>query len=254
MLPNEISLADAQAVRRDLMAGKKVEWRTIESPIAPEDISQLTINPEMLRDSLLKLKREFPEELGQKSRAGTLFDSRAAVIIHKLLQIDDAAASRQEFWAWLSLKYFWELINWRHGGKNDFAIPENFSITKRYHGLIERLWFRAELGQVDGKDPYKYIESATDRDFWESGVVRRSFSSCRPVARAFVRYQFQNRTGYLHLTDPEGVRELYKRLSRIYATVALDVLDDDNAFTLISDLATGLKRTNRQQDGAGSRK
>jgi hypothetical protein len=62
-----------------------------------------------------------------------------------------------------------------------------------------------------------------------------------------VRYQFQNSRGYLHLTDPGGVRQLYKRLSRTYATVALDVLSDAEAAALIAGLAHGLSKSGRDQ-------
>lgn len=242
MVPKQLTLADAQLVRQTLMQGGEVDWHSVEMPLAPEDVAQPSVDPLGLQRSLLKLKNRFPNVLPPKSRDGTMFDSEAAVLIHRSLRLDDATAAHQGFWAWISLRYFWDIINWRHGSRREPAIPENFSITKRHHGLLERLWFRAELGQMEGGDPYRFVLRATDRDFWESGVVRHSYSSCRAFGRAFIRYQFQDGRGRLHLTDPGGVRELYKRACRIYATVALDVLDEKQAFDLITELATGLKK------------
>jgi hypothetical protein len=245
MESKQISLSDAQRVYNELALGQAIDWKSIETPVTSEDGQKLIVDPKTLEQSLLELKRSYPEELGARSADGTRFDAEASVVIHKALPLDDITAARQEFWAWLSLRFFWDLTNWRHGSRSKLAIPENFSITKRRHGLLERLWFRAELGRADGKNPYQFVLKARDRDFWESGIIRPSYSSCRPVALALVRYQFQNGNGYLHLTDPQGVRELYKRIRRIYSTVALDLLDGDQAFDLIAELGRGLKRSGR---------
>lgn len=251
----QISLSEAQRAYNTLRVGDSVDWASIEMPVIPKHITKKTADIEALQKALTTLKHKFPLALSARSTEGTSFDAKAAILIHKSLQIDDFVAGRPEFWAWLSLKHFWGLVNWRHRGSKDEAIPENFSVTKRRHGLLERLWFRAEIGKVPGKDdPYGYVSSATDRDFWESGIIRTSYSSCRELAQAFIRYQFQVEGGYLHLTDPDGVRELYKRLKRIYATVSLDLLEEEQAYELVSDLGDGLTKSKYAKRAIGTRK
>lgn len=243
MKPQQIDLTDAVRIYYDLKTDGQIDWEKIETPILTDASQIKDLDVELLVHRLEELKRKYPGELPAKGSIGTAFDAKAAVIIHECLRIEDGLAARQEFWAWLSLKFFWPLITWRHKGNQDFAIPQNFSVTTRKYGLLERLWFRAELGKIDGADSYKYVRTATDRDFWESGIIRTSYSSCRAVAKALIRYQFQNPEGYLHLTDPGGIRTLYKRIKRIYATVALDVLSEKQAYELVAGLAHGLAKS-----------
>jgi len=243
----QISLADASQVYELLRTGKQVDWSAIERK-APEAAGSDKLDVTGLKKALSELRKQFPESLPSKSSDGPKFDALACAEIHSRLNISDVLASNQSFWAWLSLKYFWDLINWRHKGTGSFAIVENFSITKRRHGLLERLWFRAELGKLNhGSDPYQIVKTATDRDFWESGIIRPTYSSNRRVASAFIKYQFGVPGGRLHLTDPDGVRMLYKRVKRIYATLSLDVLGESDAEKLISDLAKGLKPSDRSK-------
>jgi hypothetical protein len=240
MHPKELDLSDARDLYHQLRTGSQVDWTAVERPIAGFT-KQYELELEALVRKIEKIRKEFPKKLAARSTDGTLFDARTAVEIHQSMNLPLLLSANQGFWAWLSLRYFWDLTNWRHGGDSGFAILENFSVTKRRHGLLERLWFRAELGQSPGKDRYRFVQSATDRDFWESGVIRPSYSSNRSLTQAFLQFQFSVPGGRLHLTDSHGIRLLYKKLKRMYATVTLDLLDKESAAQLITALARDLK-------------
>jgi hypothetical protein len=211
----------------------------------------IDLDIEGLNSKLSLLQGKYPQGLIAKTPEGRDFDAEAAVLIHETLtNLPDIVAGDQGFWAWLSLKFFWQVINWRMKSGDEAALPANFSCTSRREGLIERLWFRAELGRVNGYDPYQFVRSVKDTDFWMSGIVRRSYACNRAFATAFVRYQYPAPEGRLHATDEQGVRMLYKRLRRIYATVALDVLSESDAGSLIAELGSGLKLAEKKRKRA----
>ena len=105
-----------------------------------------------------------------------------------------------------------------------------------------RLWLRASLSYDEqADDPYELTRKGTI-DFWESGILRPRYSSCRTLVKGFIRYQYPDNAprGYLHPTDPQGVRMLYKRIKRMHTTLALELLDEEEAYELLKDLGSDL--------------
>ena len=173
------------------------------------------------------------------------FDSEASVTLHRSLRIDPISASNGDFWVWLAVSHFHETIEWRHASENG-AHLRNYGIGNKWDNLLARLWFRADTCyDSSAGDPY-WLARRGAIDFWESGIIRVRYASCRALARAFARYQYpeaNDTRGILHPTNPNGIRQLYKRLKRLHATVAYECLDDAAASALIEDLASDLVRT-----------
>lgn len=193
------------------------------------------------------LTRELAD-LGPKQRPG-LFDARASVVIHSNLpKLPINVASDRDFWRFVACGPLYEIVRWRHGGDED---AENFGLTGAFKGLPERLWFRAELSvqpEEDSEKRYALTRRGTV-DFWASGPTRRHLGGSRPLVRALVRFQYPgdgkilpNGTYRPQTLAPDGIRDLYKRLSHFDGMLKFSMLDDDEAFALIEELASDLPR------------
>ena len=234
------SAVEILAARSD---GSDVELASHRQPILGVDVPNFDLDE--LRRDLLDLKSEFPSELSAKTSAGSRFDRMAAELVHRNLEIPPAVSGRKDFWIWMSLELSRDIVDWRHGSDGQPAHPNNYSINNKHDGLLARLWFRAELSRTDGLDPYGLTRRGQERDFWDSGIIRSRYSSCRPLTRALVRAQYpaEDAGPVFHSTHELGIRMLYKRLKRIHATVALEVLDETGADALLGSLCHDLVRT-----------
>ena len=171
------------------------------------------------------------------------FDGEAAAGFHSMVApLPASIEGNPGFWRWVALRLF-NVIEWRHA-RPEGAYPGNYGLGSRTSNYPMRLWFRAALSYDDkAADPYELTRRGSV-DFWESGIIRPRYSSCRALVRAFVRYQYPESSDgvRLHSTHPDGVRLLYKKLKRLQATMALELLDDNEAYSLLDDLGSGLRR------------
>ena len=62
--------------------------------------------------------------------------------------------SDPEFWIWLALMHFNDLIEWRYDAQQQGADSRNYGVGAAGETFLYRLWLRAELG---------YDESSSDR-------------------------------------------------------------------------------------------
>ena len=176
------------------------------------------------------------------------FDSKAAVAFHSTIRarcnLPPDIEGRRRFWIWLALAKMYDVIEWRHH-RDGGAHPANYGLGSRERNYAWLLWFRAELSYDEkAADPYELTRRGSI-DFWESGILRPRYSACRPLVRAFIRYQYPAELSgkpRLHPTNPNGARQLYKILRRRHATMALELLDDSDAYSLIDNLGAGLQR------------
>jgi len=223
--------------------GRDVDLATFRQPILGASVPDFEV--EELRRDLLDLRSEFPAVLTAKTSAGSQFDRKAAELVHRNLAIPASISGRKDFWIWVSLELGRDIVDWRHGSDGQPAHANNYSINNKHDGLLARLWFRAELSRIDGLDPYELTRRGQERDFWDSGIIRSRYSSCRPLTRALVRAQYpaEDARPVYHSTQELGIRMLYKRLKRIHATVALEVLDEASADALLRGLCHDLVRT-----------
>ena len=173
------------------------------------------------------------------------FDCQAAVLFHqKVLELPHVIESNAEFWYWVAIFKFFEVIEWRHARKDEGAHSNNYGLGSRISNYPLRLWLRASLSyDKNTDDPYALTRKGTI-DFWESGILRPRYSSCRALVKSFIRYQYPDNAprGYLHPTNPQGIRMLYKRIKRMHTTLALELLDEGEAYELLDDLGSDLMR------------
>ena len=102
-----------------------------------------------------------------------------------------------------------------------------------------RAWYRAELSW-DGtlEDPYSLTRRGGS-DFWVTNI-RHRYSSARNMIKALIRFQFADDDPLHGRLNTTRVRELYKRIQLIHATISLELLTYDECDDLVGELADDL--------------
>jgi hypothetical protein len=207
-----------------------------------DDLDQRII--ERLKRELIKVKGKFPDTLRQRDPEGGKFEAEACPIVHRLLPSDAQMLADYDFWTWLAVCACREIVDWRHGGPQRRAVPENFGIGKRDENLLYRMWARANIGKVDGSaEPYR-LALRGDQDFWRSHVLRQngSYGSCRPVVHSLIRFQFPSDSRGSPTLKDKVIRELAKRLRRLNANLLFECMDEKGAEKLLAREAEAAKR------------
>jgi hypothetical protein len=210
--------------------------RTVGSG-APMSIASITTLDKELR----KLKKSFPEKLRERDQEGGKFEQQACVVVHRCLsECDPQVLADLDFWIWLAVMRFADLVEWRFGAAGRHAKPANYGIGMRTENLFFRLWLRAELVfDAKAKDPY-HLARTGDQDLWRSHILRQGYSNARAIAKALLRLQ-AGQLAAKRLTV-EGVRELAKRLRRVHPNVMFEYLSPIQAEGLVLELSSDLRK------------
>jgi len=235
------ALETLEALRRGALPEGE-ETRVVDPRGAGPDDVERYIEP--LVEKLNHIRSRYPEHLRQRDPRGGQFEAEACVEIHKCLPFDPAMLGDHEFWTWLAVFRFRELVDWRYGGK---AAPANFGIGNWSENLMYRLWLRADIVYKPGdkNDPYSLARRG-DQDFWRSHVFRQDYGKCRSLVRALVRYQFPDSSPDSPTLNSKEIRELAKRLRRLHPTLIYECLDESAAYELVQREAEAVKRALKQ--------
>ena len=143
-----------------------------------------------------------------------------------------------DFWRWLTFTqagFGAELVDSRYGGRGDglaIARPVYYGLRRMKKGMFAKLWMCADAMYVpDAEDPYDGIDYA-DVDLWDSHVIDIDYGSVAAVARAFVKFVRDGNLPRGKAKDPAapvGFRDLAKEVRRRHATVALELLSEQDA-------------------------
>ena len=165
------------------------------------------------------------------------FDAELAVQLHDSCSLPLAGAADLGYWRWLTINHARDLVEFRHGENAGLA---NYGIGRQWDNLLMRSWFRAELSRDETlEDPYSLTKRGGS-DFWASGVVRHRYSSARNMVRDLVRFQFEIGDPLNGRLNTVRIRELYKRIRLIQASVSLELLTDAECDELLEELASDL--------------
>lgn len=183
---------------------------------------------------------------------GRRFDRYASRVIHQAAQ--DLPTHMQEdagFWRWLAIEQGADIVEHRYGATTH-AGKDNFGLGGRWESMFRRLWIRAEISiDAGATDPY-WMTKLGDVDFWASGVLRHRYSSARNLVKAFVAFAYDDPNQpaddrWIRAGEPNrelGIRILYKKLKRLHATVAYEVLDINQCTEILERLSQDLPHTN----------
>jgi len=236
-LKSQHAVETLEALRR---AEAVDEQRVLVFRGSGDDVEQVLPN---LARILYEIKSQYPQRLRQRDPAGGEFEAEACAELHRALPFDPQMLADYEWWMWLAVFHFRELVEWRHGGKTGRATLANFGIGNGSENLLYRMWLRADAGYDPTRsDPYELARRG-DQDFWRSHVFRQGYGRCRSLVRALIRYQFRDGSAGYPILKTAEIRELAKRLRRLHPNVIFEYLDESTAHELIVVEAERAKQT-----------
>ena len=183
---------------------------------------------------------------GKKIDVNT-FDKDACVILHRELDLFPNLVASDGFWRWLAVEKFFDIVEARMPRKDGRpAHLRNYGIDAPVtNGRIAILWFRADMVyDAEANDPYHLARQPAHTDFWESGIIRHRYAWSPNLARAFVRFQYRDPSSdkaYLHSTNGNGVRKLYRRLRRLHSTISFEYLSEEEISEILEEKSADLK-------------
>jgi hypothetical protein len=195
-----------------------------------------------LREKLDMLRRQYPEKLSARSPQGGKFEAEAFPFVHEYIKGDLEMHGDPDFWVYVSLGEFADLIEWRYAAEENESALANYGIGNRFESFFYRLWMRGDIGYEPKKTDKYVLAKRGDMDFWRSHVHRQRYGNCRNLARALVSIQYPDETGKPALPT-EDIRELAKKLRLIYANLEYSFLDSKQASSLIKMEIDALKDT-----------
>ena len=159
------------------------------------------------------------------------FEGKACMRLYEALSsVPTEVLDDRGFWRYLGLQYFWEFIAWREVGPfangNHLRYVDAASATE---SVLTRMYLRAQAvggtshGEIAGAIPH-------GTDFWRSHVLRVRTSSAPALTRSFASKQVHSRLG----TDT--LRDVARRLNRLWTNVVLHTYNDDAAKEVIDGL------------------
>ena len=191
-----------------------------------------------LREELDEIRVSYPDGLNNKD--ANLFEARAARAVHERVPHYTALLADPDFWIWLSVAHFGEIVEWRYGTPEAPAKVLNYGVGVRNENLLYRLWLRAELVlDEEAKDRYHLVDSG-QIDFYRSHLFRQKYANARTFARALLRYQYPNADPSApHLTVNQ-IRGLVRRLKRLKTNLFFELLGESECLSVIEMEATSI--------------
>lgn len=208
----------------------------LETPITDveadhRDIEELPGPAQACIQSLARIRGNLPDFTDHVE-----FDAAVAVRLHESADLPLVGASDLGFWRWLAVEHGRDLVEFRYGENANLA---NYGIGRQWENLFMRAWFRADLScDATRDDPYSLTRYGGS-DFWATNI-RHRYSSARNIMRALIRFQFVGSDPLRGRLNTTNVRELYKRIQLIHATISLELLTDAECDDLLEELASDL--------------
>ncbi|MHB0919898.1 MAG: DUF6339 family protein [Thiomonas delicata] len=191
---------------------------------------------EELRTAFAELQSKWPNAGRKAHPDGNRFEGAAARVVHSLLPADTEILSDPEFWIWLAVVCFADVVEWRYGNVEGGTKPANYGIGSRIENFLYRLWLRAELVLDEQYEDRYHLAEAGQIDFYRSHLVRKSYANARPFARAFLRFQYPNDDASPKLKLLQ-IRDLAKRIGRLRTNLFLEILPEEECRAVIESEA-----------------
>lgn len=192
--------------------GKDIDWEEISTSLQ-ERLTALT------------------KEIGDVTNGGAFrkFERQAAILVHGMMPKHVALGDR-DFWTWLTVTYFVDLVKWRYPGSTN---TKNFGVGGAIENLLFRAWLRGEIAYMpDNSDPYALADLG-DTDFWRSHIFRQDYACGREFAQALVNFQFPKALQGKPRLRISEIRELVKRLRTARSNLFVELMDERRATQFI---------------------
>jgi len=150
--------------------------------------------------------------------------------LHEALHITAHEASLPGIWQFLCCAVLPDVVMWRFPPRSESASDSRF--LGGVKNALQRLWWRAEiLRDATQEDPYALLGELMEDEFVQL-MERPAIARHRPMARALVRTFAANvggGGGDAIRERMELMRDAAKRILRMGAVLAFDVMDEDKA-------------------------
>lgn len=200
--------------------------------------------PELAQDfvadlfaDMAAIKARFPDGMKSQKNANA-FEARAARAIHQRVNVDPAVLADADFWLWLAVAHFEDIVEWRYGNPEGGTGLANYGIGARSENLLYRLWLRAELVLDEQAGDAYHLCDRGQIDFYRSHLFRQGYANARGFARALLKYQYRDAKDVAqpHLKVGQ-IRELVKRLRRMRSNLFMEILDEAECHKVIEEEA-----------------
>jgi len=214
-----LSRLDARKHLDDLKVAPDIPLKAVKTRLAGPDL-----NWEQIASSLHTQLEELKSAIGDPWVGGNApkgFEYNAAKIVH-LAMPNHVALGDPEFWTWLTVSHFVDIVRWRYPNTKNLL---NFGVGTPIENLLFRAWLRGEIAfRPETTPPYALAEFG-DIDFWRSHLFRQSYAEGREFAHALIAFQFpENQGGKARLTIDE-IRQLAPRLKTARSNLFVEVMD-----------------------------
>ena len=207
----------------DVDAGVKMRGEGME-------LDQSFVTP--LRVGFDELMAAWPEGL-KNDKERNIFEGKAARLVHRVVPLHNEMLCDPEFWVWLALVCFSDIVEWRYGNPEGGAKMANYGVGSKTENLMYRLWLRAELVLDDTNRDRYHLADTGQIDFYRSHLFRQGYANARGFARAFLKYQYPNKDRAAPHLKTLQIRDLAKRVCRIRSNLFLEILPEEECRAVI---------------------
>jgi hypothetical protein len=236
-----LSPADASAYLFSKRAGNPVDVdRLLKTRGDGEALVQNFVDG--LRADLAVLKDKYPTGL-KGAKEANQFEAGAAKAIHQHVALPAEVLADPDFWLWLAVVHFGDIVEWRYGNPPAGTGLPNYGVGARSEKLMYRLWLRAELVLDDTATDTYHLCKRGQIDFYRSHLFRQGYANARNFARALLRFQYPHSDVAAPFLKVDQIRELVKRLRRLRANMFLEILEEEECKKVIETEAGVLAMT-----------
>jgi len=227
-----LTTTDASVFFIGKRAGAPVELeRLVKTRGDGPDLHQEFVN-DLIAD-LAALKSRFPDGL-KSAKSANAFEAQGARVIHSRVNVGEEIIADPDFWLWLGVVHFSEIIEWRYGAPAGGTNVANYGVGARSENLLYRLWLRAELVLDDEAADRYHLCDHGQVDFYRSHLFRQGYANARNFARALLKFQYPDKA---EATRPflkiDQIRELVKRLRRVRSNLFMEILEESECRKVI---------------------
>jgi hypothetical protein len=190
--------------------------------------------PESQLEDLQQEVRAFVDELGwpepYETEERLLFRTKLPTILHQKMAISAANAGRAGIWSFLSLVLMPDVAVWRWPDLTPQRVKGHAERSRNRH-VFRVAWWRAEVLGESSADLLAELSEDNLVQILERPGLFRDHRLATTTGDTFVAYRNEIPGGVSH---EEVFRDLCKRLNRLGAFVAFEILNTEELIAVIS--------------------
>lgn len=237
-----------------------VETADVEPAMAGTPVPRETLQKVAEQVRNLAVELGYPDE--QIARGNVrLFDRPAGAVLHDLMQISPAEASRSEVWNYVSLIWLCDVAVWRFPSRETYRIMGagyGPTANRRNRNAFGRLWWATEVLDSEAR---LSVADGSGEPLGEDeivGIMERSnaIAPAPVVAQTLAKHGrmfFYENGERMTLSRQDFFRELGKYVTRLRAVVNISALGEEEVSDLMEEacrlLLVDFRVTGRHETG-----